>query len=70
MADQARFAAQAMPLVDSLYGGALQMTRSRPDAEALMQETYLRVYRAFGTFDDGADPKGVALRHPHEHVPR
>jgi RNA polymerase sigma-70 factor (ECF subfamily) len=62
MADQARFAEQAMPLLDSLYGGALQMTRSRPDAEALVQETYLRAYRAFGTFEDGADLKAWLYR--------
>ena len=32
MADQATFADQAMPYMDSLYGAALRMTRNQSDA--------------------------------------
>lgn len=42
MADQATFAEQAMPLMGSLYSGALRMTRNAADAEDLVQEVYLR----------------------------
>src|SRR3954470_11062951 len=57
MADQATFAEQAMPLMSSLYSGALRMTRNPSDAEDLVQETYLRAYRGFGGFQDGTNLK-------------
>src|SRR6266545_2509885 len=57
MADQATFADQAMPLMGSLYSAALRMTRSPPDAEDLVQETYLRAYRGFGGFEEGTNLK-------------
>ena len=41
MANQADFEEQAMPLLDQLYAGALRMTRNPPDAEDLVQETYM-----------------------------
>src|SRR4051794_29965595 len=57
MADQATFAEQAMPLMSSLYAGALRMTRNPSDAEDLVQETYLRAYRGFGGFQEGTNLK-------------
>src|SRR6478735_8673427 len=48
MADQATFAEQAMPFMDSLYAAAMRMTRKPADAEDLVQETYLRAYRGIG----------------------
>ena len=42
-----RFTEEAMPLLDQLYGGALRMTRNPQDAEDLVQETYLKAYKAF-----------------------
>ena len=46
--DPARaFEAQALPLLDQLYGGALRMTRNPQDAEDLVQETYLKAYKNF-----------------------
>ncbi len=62
MADQATFAEQAMPLMDSLYSGALRMTRNPADAEDLVQETYLRAYRGFGGFTDGTNLKAWLYR--------
>ena len=62
MADQARFAEQAMPLMDSLYSGALRMTRNPADAEDLVQETYLRAYRGFGGFTEGTNLKAWLYR--------
>ena len=55
MADQADFAEQAMPLMGSLYSGALRMTRNPADAEDLVQETYLKAYRAKKRRPDESD---------------
>jgi RNA polymerase sigma-70 factor (ECF subfamily) len=57
MADRARFADQAMQYMSSLYSAALRMTRNPSDAEDLVQETYLKAYRAFGTFQEGTNLK-------------
>ncbi len=62
MADQERFADLAMPLMSSLYSGALRMTRNPPDAEDLLQETYLRAYRGFGGFQEGTNLKAWLYR--------
>jgi len=53
MADQAQFADLAMEYMGSLYSAALRMTRNPSDAEDLVQETYLKAYRAFGSFKEG-----------------
>ncbi len=62
MADQATFAEQAMPLMDGLYGAALRMTRNPADAEDLVQETYLKAYRAFASFQEGTNLKAWLYR--------
>ena len=62
MADQATFSEQAMPLMDSLYGAAMRMTRNKADAEDLVQETYLKAYRGFGGFEQGTNLKAWLYR--------
>jgi len=62
MADQATFAEQAMPYMDSLYGAALRMTRNPSDAEDLVQETFLKAYRGFGGFEQGTNLKAWLYR--------
>src|ERR1700738_143128 len=62
MADQARFAEQAMEYMGSLYSAALRMTRNPADAEDLVQETYLKAYRAFGSFEAGTNLKAWLYR--------
>ncbi len=62
MADQARFADLAMPYMSALYSAALRMTRNPSDAEDLVQETYLRAYRGFETFQDGTNIKAWLYR--------
>ena len=57
MADRARFEELAMGYMGSLYSAALRMTRNPSDAEDLVQETYLKAYRAFGTFQEGTNLK-------------
>jgi RNA polymerase sigma-70 factor (ECF subfamily) len=55
MADQATFADQAMDHMSSLYTAALRMTRNPADAEDLVQETYLKAYRGFNSFQEGTN---------------
>ena len=57
MADQATFADEAMQFMPSLYSAALRMTRNPSDAEDIVQETYLKAYRAFGGFQEGTNLK-------------
>jgi len=51
-----------MPLMTSLYSGALRMTRNPSDAEDLVQETYLKAYRAYGRFEAGTNLKAWMYR--------
>lgn len=57
-----RFERDAMPLLDQLYGAALRMTRSAPDAEDLVQETYLKAYSAFKSYTQGTNLKAWLYR--------
>jgi RNA polymerase sigma-70 factor, ECF subfamily len=60
--DRKRFQDDALPLLDSLYGAALRMTRNPADAEDLVQETMLRAYRAFDSFEPGTNLKAWLFR--------
>jgi len=51
------FARDALAYVDSLYGTALRLTRNRADAEDLVQETYLKAFRASAQFERGTNLK-------------
>jgi len=57
VADRERFEELAMGYMGPLYSAALRMTRNPSDAEDLVQETYLKAYRAFGTFQEGTNLK-------------
>ena len=57
MADQAAFSDLAMEYMPALYTAALRMTRNPADAEDLVQETYLKAYRAFASFEQGTNLK-------------
>lgn len=60
--ERQRFQADALPMLDSLYGAALRMTRNPQDAEDLVQETMMRAYRAFGRFEAGTNLKAWLFR--------
>jgi RNA polymerase sigma-70 factor (ECF subfamily) len=60
--DRKRFQRDALPLLDSLYAGALRMTRNPADAEDLVQETMLRAYRSFDRFEPGTNLKAWLFR--------
>jgi RNA polymerase sigma-70 factor (ECF subfamily) len=62
MADQATFAEQAMQFAPQLYSAALRLTRNQADAEDLVQETYLKGYRSFHTFEQGSNLKAWLYR--------
>ena len=62
MADPATFADDAMPLMASLYSAALRMTRNPADAEDLVQETYIKAYRAYERFESGTNLKAWMYR--------
>ena len=51
------FAREALSYVDSLYGTALRLTRRPADAEDLVQETYLKAFRAEAQFERGTNLK-------------
>src|SRR5664280_3824346 len=62
MADQAMFSDLAMEYMPALYTAALRMTRNPADAEDLVQETYLKAYRAFASFELGTNLKAWLYR--------
>jgi RNA polymerase sigma-70 factor (ECF subfamily) len=62
MADQANFERDAMQYARQLYSAAMRMTRDRTDAEDLVQETYLKAYRAYGSFEEGTNLKAWLYR--------
>jgi len=51
------FEAEALPYLTPLFSFALKMTRNRERAEDLVQDTYLRAYRAYGSFTPGTNMK-------------
>jgi RNA polymerase sigma-70 factor (ECF subfamily) len=59
---QNSFEREAMPLADRLYGAALRMTRNRSDAEDLVQETYLKAYAGYASFQAGTNLKAWLYR--------
>lgn len=62
MADQADFEADAMQYAPQLYTAAIRMTRNPADAEDLVQETFLKAYRAYDTFQAGTNLKAWLYR--------
>lgn len=62
MADQANFEQDAMQYTRQLYSAAMRMTRNPADAEDLVQETFLKAYRAYHTFQEGTNLKAWLYR--------
>jgi RNA polymerase sigma-70 factor, ECF subfamily len=61
----ARFERDAIPLADQLYRGARRMTRSRADAEDLVQDTMMKAYSGFSSFREGTHLKAWLFRIMH-----
>ncbi len=62
MADQADFERDAMEFAPQLFTAAMRMARNAADAEDLVQETFLKAYRAYGTFEEGTNLKAWLYR--------
>lgn len=62
MADQADFERDAMQYAPQLYSAALRMTRNSADAEDIVQETFLKAYRAYDSFEEGTNLKAWLYR--------
>jgi RNA polymerase sigma-70 factor, ECF subfamily len=56
-ASDAEFAATALPLLPAIARVAGALTNNGQDADDLVQETFLRAYRHWHTFDRGSDCK-------------
>ena len=50
MSSLAQFEPLALPHMEAAFNLAFWLARSRPDAEDIVQEAYLRAFRAFGSF--------------------
>lgn len=55
--DDRSFEALALPHLEDVARFALSLTRERADADDLVQETFLRAFRYWGTFIVGQDPR-------------
>jgi RNA polymerase sigma-70 factor (ECF subfamily) len=55
--DDEAFESEALPCFDDVYRFALSLTRKVADAEDVVQETYLRAYRSWHTFQRGSDAR-------------
>ena len=62
MASRDAFASEATQFAPQLYSTALRMTRNRADAEDLVQETYLKGWRAYDRFEDGTNLRAWLFR--------
>lgn len=62
MADRQTFTAEAPQYAQQLFAGAVRMTRNRADAEDLVQETYLKAWRAYDSFEEGTNLRAWLFR--------
>jgi RNA polymerase sigma-70 factor (ECF subfamily) len=51
------FQRDALPWMDDVYRFALSLTRNPSEAEDIVQETYLRAFRSWHTFQPGSDAR-------------
>lgn len=56
------FVDQAMQYADQLYAAAMRMTRNPADAADLVQETLLKAYAAYGSFQQGTNLRAWLYR--------
>jgi RNA polymerase sigma-70 factor (ECF subfamily) len=54
---RSEFEKQVLPWMQDVYRFALSLTRDTTEAEDLVQETYLRAFRSWRTFQPGSDAR-------------
>lgn len=59
---RADFEHQALPFADSLYAAAIRMTKNSEDASDLVQETFIKAFRAYDRFEQGTNLKAWLFR--------
>jgi len=59
---QRRFEEEALPFLDGMFGAAMRLTRNPSDAEDLLQETFLRAFNAYDSFEPGTNLKAWLYR--------
>src|SRR6185369_3446968 len=59
---RADFEREALPHLPALYSAAVRLTRNERDAEDLVQDTLLRAYRFFDSFEPGTNCKAWLFR--------
>jgi RNA polymerase sigma-70 factor, ECF subfamily len=67
------FVQEALSYIDSLYGTALRLTRRPADADDLVQDTYLKAFRASTQFERGTNLKAwlfTILHNTHRNMRR
>jgi len=57
LAMASRFETDALTHLDSLYGTALRLTRNEADAQDLVQDTYVKAFKARNQFKAGTNLK-------------
>ncbi len=57
VAARQEFERTALPLLDNLYGAAMRLTRDPAEAEDLVQDSMVRAYRFWDTFQRGTNIK-------------
>jgi RNA polymerase sigma-70 factor, ECF subfamily len=62
VAERDEFVEQAMQYAPQLYSAAMRLTHNQSDAEDLVQETYLKAYRSFKTFEEGTNLRAWLFR--------
>jgi RNA polymerase sigma-70 factor (ECF subfamily) len=51
------FEREALPWLDDVYRFAVSLTRNEADADDIVQETFMRAYRSWHTFERGSDAR-------------
>ena len=59
------FERESLSHIDALYSGALRLTRHQHDAEDLVQDTYVRAFRASASFRAGTNMRAWLFRIMH-----
>ncbi len=62
MADQKTFVEDTEPYMASLYSTARRLTGNQADAEDLVQETFLKAYRSYESFQEGTNLRAWLFR--------